>query len=222
MTVPLRIVFELATPVCINHPWLHLDGLLAHQALLQQLGRDYYLLETKQVVPLTYETGLARFGDIYCASISIFEPDDMFSLQYFKRFEARGFPAKSKISIARGHYRAWMLRSVYVPAQRITYYACGDPERIEELLSPLTHVGNDNRVGWGKLRRVWLERVDHDHSLVREGVAMRPIPTRLLWRWSDQVPLAVRPPYWAAENVELCAPPGAEVELEPALAQNIQ
>jgi hypothetical protein len=43
---------------------------------------------------------------------------------------------------------------------------------------------------------------------------MRPIPVRLLESYNDAVELAWKPPYWAADSIELCAPPGAEVKLK--------
>lgn len=32
---PFRVEVRLAAPVSLNHPWLHLDGILAHLAVLQ-------------------------------------------------------------------------------------------------------------------------------------------------------------------------------------------
>ncbi len=215
---PFRITATLRTPVTLNHPWLHLDGILSHLVYQHVLGRDYYNLPTKQVVHLRddrYRNLLSRQHHIPHASISFFDPPDAAyrSLQYFKRFEAEGFPGRRKVQVGSGHYRNWMLRWVYLAAHTVTFYGCGNLPEIRELLGELTHLGNDNRVGWGKLAALTVERTDADYSLVKDGRAMRPIPTRLLRDWSDSVPLAWRPPYWAAENVEDCAPPGAEVTL---------
>lgn len=209
---PFKLTLTLSTPVAINHPWLHLDGLLAHLSLLHQLGQDYYLLPTKEVVEVSYDTGLARIGEMFCGSISFFEPADMFSMRYYKRPEIRDFPGR-RVDISRGHYRAWMLRHIYVAARVCMFHGRGDIETVWSLVYDLTHIGNDNRVGWGKIRDLRIEEMDEDWSVVREGRATRPIPVAYLRRWSDAVPLAWKPPYWAPGNVALCAPPGAEIEL---------
>ncbi|MDQ7851146.1 MAG: hypothetical protein RB148_12825 [Armatimonadota bacterium] len=215
-----QIVFYLATPVALNHPWLHLDGLISHLVALRVLGRDYYVLPTKTVTSLSakqlgrYQRVLRQWWELPQASVSFFHPDDLFSLRYFKRFEPRGFPGERKIDLGRGHYRTWMLRHVYCPAETVTFYGTGDLELVRDLLSDLTHIGNDNRVGWGRIHRLEVTELPEDRSLVWEGKAMRPIPIRFLRKWEDAVPLAWRPPYWAAENVEVCAPPGARVVLK--------
>jgi len=86
---------------------------------------------------------------------------------------------------------------------------------VQQLLELLTHLGNDTRMGWGLIdkKRMELEPIPEDRSVVWQGKAMRPIPIRFLNSCSDAVYLPWRSPYWAAENVEMCAPPGAEVEL---------
>lgn len=213
---PFVLRCRLATPVALNHPWLHLDGLVAHLLLFRTLGREAYALPTKRVVhhtpPPPYRHVLLKTGELVHASVSFFEPQPKrASLQYFKRFEAERFPKKGKIDRGRGHYRDWALRWVYVAAEWCVFYGVGDLAVLGDLLQDLTHLGNDTRVGWGRVQAWQLEPIPEDRSLVWQGRAMRPIPVRFLRTWSDAVPLAWRPPYWAAENVELCAPPGAEV-----------
>ena len=219
--VPFRLYLPLLTPVCINAPWIMLDGVLTHLIQMKLHGRRYYYLPTKQVVkfngPHRYQRALF-FGHngIPHASASIFEGDvKLQSMQYYKRLEVEGFPGKRKISQGTGHFRAWALRAVYVPAQAVTFYGCGDLRLIRELLELLTHLGNDTRMGWGLIdkKRMVLEPIPEDRSVVWQGKAMRPIPIRFLNSCSDAVYLPWRSPYWAAENVEMCAPPGAEVEL---------
>lgn len=222
---PFRVVATLATPLCLNHPWLHFDGLIAHLIYLRVRGRDYYTLPTKRVVHLAademgpYCRTLRVTNDgmdgLTHASVSWFDPPDPAyrSLQYFKRFEERGWPRRNKVPLGSGHYRTWLLRWVYLPVHTVTFYGCGDIALVRDLLADLTHLGNDHRVGWGRIAALTVEPLAEDRSVVWQGRAMRPIPVRLLRSWSDAVPLAWRPPYWAVENVALCAPPGAEVEL---------
>lgn len=215
---PFRVTFWLASPVCVNHPWLHLDGLTAHLKYEERMGRAYRHLPSKAVMsqegrdrPLFQKTAGVRH-----ASVSIFCPDVPFTTQaYFKRFEPAGFPesGQRKVNIGSGHYRNYMLRSVLVPCERVEFHGCGDAGRVAELLSTVTHLGNDGRVGHGRILRLEVSEEDEDLSIITHGIAMRPIPVTALRRWSEAVPLAWHAPYWAPGSVGLCAPPGAEVEL---------
>ena len=219
---PFRLRCYLATPVALNHPWLHLDGVVAHLVQMRLRGRDYYTLPTKVPRPASqdftrhrYQHVLLETDGLTHASISWFHPHKLVTVGYYKRFEDQGFPVhrKKRVESGSGHYRSWMLRWAVVPAEYVDFYGVGDLALLGELLADLTHLGNDTRVGWGKVARWELEPIQDDRSLVWQGVAMRPIPVRYLASWSEAVPLAWRPPYWAAENVDLCAPPGAEVAL---------
>jgi len=218
MAESFRVTMTPATPVSINHPWLHFDGLINHLRYMRLLGRDYYNLPSKQVwTPPTsmhddFEHVLCYRQEIPFASVSTFEPDCQRSIQYYKRFEEDGAPGKS-VNIGSGRYRNWMLRTVYQPAHTVTFYGRGHIDLVRDLLSSLTHLGNDTRIGWGQLRGIDVQEIerDDDRSIVFGGVAQRPIPVRYLSDYSDAVRLAWRSPYWAAQNVELCAPPGTEV-----------
>lgn len=205
-----------------------LDGILWHLIRTRVLGRDAAVQDIKRPAPLTdadlgpYARILARFGGrqpgewVQCASASRFDPPDVpyGSLQYFKRFEADRFPARpAKVHMGSGHYRAWMLRTVYLPAETVTFYGCGKIDRVRDLLIDLTHLGNDSRVGWGEISEVTVSEIPEDRSVVWKGCAMRPIPVRMLRSWDDAAHVAWRTPYWSPDRMELCAPPGAEIEL---------
>lgn len=229
---PFRVTVGLRSPVSLNHPWIMFDSILFHMIRGRRLGREDRVQDIKTPRPLTetefgpYRRVLARFGArspgdwMICASASIFDPPDLpyGSLQYFKRFEADGFPDKpAKISPGSGHYRSWMLRTVYLPATTATFYGRGEVGLVRELLDDLTGLGNDTRMGWGEVATVDLIEIDEDRSVVWEGRATRPIPTRLLSAWSDDAQVAWRSSYWDPRNIERCAPPGAEVTLKPWL-----
>jgi hypothetical protein len=218
---PFEIVFPMLSPVALNHPWLHLDGVLSHALNGLCRGRESYLLPTKR--PIASPAAHSRFRQmlkmtqgVMHASISFFVPDIApHSMEYFKRFEADRFPRKRKVSLGTGYFRFWCLRQVYKPCAEVRFYGCGDIALVTELMHEITHLGNDTRIGWGSIdhNQIRINRLNEDRSLVYQGKAMRPLPARLCRRYSDAVPLAWRPPYWAAENIELCVPPGADVEL---------
>lgn len=216
---PFEVVISLASPVSLNHPWIHFDGIISHLIHQRILGRDYYLLPTKALQTLAGNEmgkwrrtlGLWR-GQMNMASVGFFPHEKLGTLQYFKRFEAEGFPGR-RADLGSGHYRSWMLRTVYVASPEIWFYGRGEIGMVEDLLEDLTHVGNDTRMGWGQIANLYVRRSNDDLSLVCNGFAQRPIPVRLLSSYDDSAPLAWRPPYWSAQNVEECAPPGARVEL---------
>ena len=216
---PFILYCRLSAPVALNHPWLHLDGILTHLLRLEAQGRAHYAMPAKIPQPApsreAFEILKLYHNAVFHASISFFsEPNRIYSAQYFKRFEERNCPAKRKINIARGYYRHWALRSVVIAADHCYFYGCGDIDRIAQLLRYLVALGDNTRIGWGTIHSWHIEPTPDDHSLVKDGKAMRPIPVRLLESYNDAVELAWKPPYWAADSIELCAPPGAEVKLK--------
>ncbi|MFA5636159.1 MAG: hypothetical protein WC977_09665 [Anaerovoracaceae bacterium] len=219
MMQPFKVTVWVGTPVCLNWPWIHLDGLTAHLKYERSLGREFRYLPSKTVVsqpnhdrPLFRKTNGVRH-----ASVSVFVPDtERYTVPMFKRFEPDSFPRRGpqKVNIGSGHYRNYMLRSVVVPCERVEFYANGDMDYCAELLSGLMWLGDDGRVGWGKVIGIDLEPMDDDLSLTAHGVAMRPIPVSACRSHGDDVArIAWRAPYWARESVDLCAVPGCEVVL---------
>ncbi|MEN6546043.1 MAG: hypothetical protein ABFE07_08390 [Armatimonadia bacterium] len=219
MMQPFRVVFWLGSPVCINHPWLHLDGLTAHAKHLEHLGREYRYLPSKAVhsgprhaPPLFLKTNGVRH-----AGVSIFGPEaETYTATMFKRFEPEGYPetGAQRVNLGSGHFRNYMLRSVLVSCERVEFHGNGDMERVGRLLRQLPHLGNDGRVGHGDIIGLDIEPEEEDRSLVVGGIAMRPIPVSALREWSEAVHLAWHAPYWTPGSVALCAPPGAEVVLK--------
>lgn len=225
----LTVRFGLAAPVALNAPWMFFDGLIAHMIHQRVLGREYYNLPSFGTRSMSaqemgrYRRTIGLWNGLNAASVSLFNGDvefegagapDRACQQYFKRPEADDFPG-NQLRMTFGHFRAWMLRTVYVVADSVDFRVNGNRALIGSLLEDVTHLGNDTRVGWGRVASVEILASDRDESVVgRDGRAMRPIPTRLLARWDEAVPLPCRPPYWDRRQVELCAPPGAKVEVD--------
>lgn len=212
---PLKITFFLKTPIALGHPWIHLDSLLAHVALLDELGEEYYSLPTKVAIAHLPKLKLGTFNDVYRASVSLIdgkaELPRGYVAQYFKRPE---FPHGSgKIRVGSGFFKAYLLKAVYVPAKSVTFYAYGDPAWVREMASRVVALGKDTNIGFGFVKEVTVEEMEEDCSLICNGLAMRPIPVRYLRRYEDAAYLAYKPPYWDRNNVDLCAVPFTRVEL---------
>jgi len=211
---PLKLTFELAFPISLNHRWLHFDGIIGHTIWAR--SGDRYEAPTKQecaVDPGKFKRAITLKYGIPAASVGVFECDEYRSTYYQKRTESEFFH-NGKLDIGSGYFRAWRMLAIYNPSLRISFYCHGRRDLIEELLGDVTHLGDNVRLGWGMIRDMRIEQIDRDYSIVRDGIAMRPIPVRCCSEYSEAYPLAWRSPYWSAKNIELCAPPGAKVRLK--------
>ena len=79
--VPLKIVFFLASPISLTHPWMHFDGLVGHLLMVDALGDDYFVLPRKfPFSRLLRHAEIPPFPikctrGIYHASISFFDTE---------------------------------------------------------------------------------------------------------------------------------------------------
>jgi hypothetical protein len=209
---PLRVVFRLRTPVALGFPWIFFDSLLAHVALREELGERYFSLPTKTPADRIPDLPLKKWRGVYVASVSVFEPETEVAVyQFYKRGD---FPfPRGKIRRGSGFFKDFIIKAAYVPAHRVVFYATGELEEVERLVKKVSALGKERNVGFGAVKEVHVEEVEEEWGLVRGGVAMRPIPVRLLKRYEDAAYLAYKPPYWAKESVDLCAVPLTHVEL---------
>jgi hypothetical protein len=211
------VMIRLGAPVALAHPWIAGDALLEHLAFGRQLGRRQYDLPTfvpydrSPLGPDPYANVVYCRSGLRFASVVEFGPvPKLSSLDYFSRIDD-DLP-KRRVYAGIGPYRLWQMRWVLCASEWARFWAYGRPGLARDLLGDLVGLGNDTRVGWGHVLGVSVEVVAEDRSLVAAGRAMRPIPVRFLRRWSDAAAMAWKPPYWDRESVELCAPPGAEIE----------
>ena len=213
----------MSTPVCLTYPFIFFDGIVAHLMNRYIDPEGYRALPSKRVVKKASSVELpikrtSRDGvSVYHASVSIFDVKDAYTTTIYKRFCEKYLDLnrirKKKIDRRRGLFRDFMIKLVYVPARRVTFYTCGDAEALEKLLSALPGLGKKTAIGFGMISNFTIKDVREDRSLVHKGKAMRPIPVELVKYAEEVVPMAYRAPYWAKENVKPCVPPFAGVEL---------
>jgi hypothetical protein len=216
----LKITFWLSAPISLTHPWMHFDGLIGHLLTIDALGQDFYLLPRKfplsrmlrQVkippFPIKHTRGM------YHASASIFDTGRKSLEIMYKKFEDRWAGGRRKVSKGMGYFRDYMIQHIYIPTKTVIFYVMGDRKTLEQLCHLVTGLGDNTRVGWGAVRRHEIEDMQQDWSIIKNGIAMRPIPEKLIEYTSLKVAVAWKPPYWAPECVGICAPPGAEVKLK--------
>ena len=216
---PLKIVFEMMTPICLSYPFIFFDGLLAHLVYRRELGEDFYALPSKRVIKVQGERliPLKKTAGIYHASVSFFDFKDGFGYRIYKKFCERYFEYEKsrikKIDRRRGAFRDHIIHLIYVPARKVTFYANGDREKIEDLLSSLSALGKKTSIGFGFFKKYVIEEIDEDRSIVYQGRAMRTIPFPLFSYATDIATMAYKPPYWAIENHIPCAIPGSFCKL---------
>jgi hypothetical protein len=209
---PLEIVFYLQTPISLGFPWIFFDSLLAHVRLKEELGERYYSLPTKIPLGGVPDIPIKRWHDVPVASVSIFEPTtELHTFSFFKRGD---FPfPRGKISRASGFFKDFYLKVVYVPATRVRFYATGELREVERLVKLVPALGKERNIGFGFVKRVEVREVEHEWGLVKDGIAMRPIPVKYLRSYEDATYMAYKPPYWSKHSVDLCAVPFTRVEL---------
>jgi hypothetical protein len=209
---PLEITFYLSTPIALGFPWIFFDSLVAHVRLREELGERYYSLPTKMPLGGVPDIPIKRWRDVPVASVSIFEPaTELHTFSYFKRGD---FPfPRGKISRASGFFKDFYLKAVYVLAVRVRFYATGEFKEVERLVKLVPALGKERNIGFGFVKRVEVREIEHEWGLVRDGVAMRPIPVKYLKAYEDATYMAYKPPYWSKHSVDLCAVPFTRVEL---------
>lgn len=205
----------------LGHPWLACDGIVAHLINREQRGQDYYTLLSKEPVSFTrfYRGAVMPFAqtrDVFHASVAWLDCNEASTATVYKRFsEQQSHLIKTDrktIDVSRGHFRAYAMVLPYVPARTATFYARGNLKETLRLLSFLPGLGKKVAYGYGMIKSVSVEETAEDYSLVKDGVAMRPLPLDLGFKSSELMMLAYRPPYWDKRLVRPCVPPGARVE----------
>jgi len=163
-----------------------------------------------------YKTVCYGRGDIYHASVAQFDVVDAGVATIYKRFSEQQSHIirtdKKSVDISRGHFKAYAMRLPYIPARTATFYVNGDLNEILRLISFLPGLGKKVAYGYGAIKSISVEETPEDYSLVKDGVAMRPLPL-FFAESNEKMMLAWKPPYWDKTNVASCVPPGAKVHV---------
>lgn len=211
----------MQTPIMLGHPWLALDGILAHLINREKRGQDYYTLPSKEVISqqFLYEGSvmpLVQTKDVFHGSVAWLDCEEASTTTIYKRFaeqQSHTIHTKAKaIDIARGYFKAYAMRLPYIPARTATFYARGNLKEVLRLLSYLPGLGKKVAYGYGLIKSVSVEETDEDYSLVKDSIAMRPLPCSLGFDSDEKMMLAYKSPYWDKRNVAVCVPPGAKIK----------
>jgi CRISPR type IV-associated protein Csf3 len=225
---PFKLTFFMKTNICLTHPWMHLDGLIAHLLLRKLLGANFYTLPSSMPIDffelLDLPLKKLKQGDlfVYHSSVSQFVEDKVYTDKIYKRFEDRKMkymdPGRStRIDTTRGRFKNYMITLPYYPTPTVTFYGNGDIRELRSLIEKLPGLGKKIAAGFGSFHSFKIEEIDEDKSLVNEdNKAMRPIPSEFLDERKnyEKISLAYKFPYWAKGNVALCCNVGEGIKLK--------
>jgi CRISPR type IV-associated protein Csf3 len=225
---PFKLTFKMMTSICLSHPWVHLDGILAHLLLRKLLKENFYTLPSKMPIdffslldlPLKKLRNNGTF--IYHSSVSRFNRDEIYVDKIYKRFEDTKMkwmdPGRSKkIDTTRGRFKNYMINLPYIPTSQVVFYGNGDIKEIKELIKYLPGLGKKIAAGFGFYHSFKMKEIEQDTSLVnKNNEAMRPIPSEFLdvRKNYEKVMLAYKFPYWAKSTVGLCCNVGEHIKIK--------
>ena len=221
---PLEIILKLQTPVVLGFPFIHFDGLIAHLLARLFLGPEYYVLPSKNPMPIIANLPMPianivfQNKQLFRASAGQFNlnPEEFAQLTtIYKRFEetqAHTIQTKKKnIRINAGIYKNYAFQIPYLPATECRFYCVGHRKTLTKLLEHLPGLGKKVLYGYGLVGKIIIKKTKEDYSFVKGGFATRSLPLDLLEKTNDFVNLTWCPPYWDKSNISPCAPPGAKV-----------
>lgn len=215
---PFKVEVRLGTPLLLAHPYIHGDSVLMALLMKRILGDEYYNLPAKSPLPVhkLLSLPLKQTSEVYHASVSQFDTDLIKTETVYKRFDEEHLHHVNtkikKVRKGQGFYKDYMIKFPVVPTKTVTFYFNGNIVECKKIFDDLTALGKKTDIGYGIVRSVSIEPTPEDYSFVKDGVCMRPLPSKdfmFLGLPSISQRLAWRAPYWDKKNVAMCAAPGA-------------
>jgi hypothetical protein len=208
----LTISARLKVPIILGDGYLTLDALLA--SLIFERTGDVELAHS--TVPLASTEGL------FHASAALLEPLGSKKVAFVANLRAshsldpdmvlknkHGAIHKQIGLTRRRDFGAVMNTYTAFDATEITWYAEGDGEAIERLLSGVTFIGKRRGSGYGEVSGWSVEQGDLDGIVGPLGDPLRPVPLEMFAGDKDalKVDAAWRPAYWHPQNRAICYAP---------------
>lgn len=227
---PLRIEFNLVTPVAGMSMPLHLDALLAYavtqEALSDAQSSGEYPKEGIRALgehlPLQKESQ----GELWCWQASALIPEEVLAHEMrlwtrkteaemiatmtqegsLKRLREPQFPLKMfslKIETGRGFMKNHFQFIPVRHVRKFVAYCVGDQDRIFDLLQThITHIGARGKTGFGRIAQDESGTIQ-SITVERDNAAIDLWKQRVMpWPQAGYLPIeaAHTPPYWAHEN----------------------
>ena len=177
---PVRVTADLAGPVSLSSPGLHLDSLLAYAVMRTSLGDELRNLPDTVTPPFQIPLPLnaVEIGDtetVWHSTVAHLENQEGTSVAYWrKRYDETHhhvIKERKNVDIASGKYKSWNHPLKLDHADQATWHARGDPGLIQRLLSQwVTSIGKKRAHGWGQVQDWTVTRAD-EAPLVEIGRA---------------------------------------------------
>ena len=208
------VTAHLATPVVFGGGYLTLDALLA--ALIFERTGD--IDRAHGTVPLANTNGLFR------GSAAILEPIETRPVSFVANLRAahaldpdlllknnRGAIHRKIEMKRRQNFGAVMNSYTAFDAPEIVWYAEGDGDAVDRLLTGVRFIGKRRGSGFGEVRRWSFDAGDLDGVVGPFGEPLRPVPVEMFTgdKSALKVDAAWRPAYWHPENRAICHAPEA-------------
>ncbi len=217
---PLRIEWDIATPVVADDAMLHLDGMLAWAAA--DIAIEDGIPPDEAVANLPLEKQVRGDDWVWKASAVEFMREGMPQNLVYRRSvdfgrmrdmhrEIGGFEYRRKNAelayVCKGVSKRWQLQTATVWARHAVAWCVGDPEQVRKLLGRLHYLGKLARLGCGRVAKV---------SVTEDEAALKRWKWRHLpWREDGYVPIegCTSPPYWRRDQTRACWRPSASANL---------
>lgn len=228
---PLHITFSMKSPIAVTD-YIHFDALIWHAVIEENLGMAFWNQTGEEnydtLLPLMpivqsfhrekvkhWQTGepLAITRKYYACSVGFYEKGFVEGVTAWRK--RCDFPPElGKVDLKRGLYKAYDMPLTYVSAPEVTFYAVGNKEEIEKLLTEhISHIGKKRSQGYGYISKIVIKTIKSDYSVFRDKTLQRPIPAEgCPHQFAEplQAYYAYRPPYWRIGNLTPCYMPGSK------------
>lgn len=212
---PMKVVFEMRSPV-VTTDYIFLDGLIS-SAVFKDCVPNYFDIPQDHNELIHIPLPLKQYGTeepFYAASIGYADEIVEGIDHWRKRTEIE--TTKKKIQVGSGQYKMYDMPMPTMWAESWIFYASGNIDEVQRLLTAhISAIGKKCSQGFGQIKRITVEPSDHDWSVIKDCVPMRPIPESGAYGFDMDCDVvmyfAYKPPYWHRLNMTKCYMPMCRV-----------
>jgi hypothetical protein len=208
---PMKVLMEMRSPI-VTTDYIFLDGLVSSAVFKDCIPHHYDLLQdTSELIHIPLP--LKQYGNsepFYAASIGYADEIVEGIDHWRKRTEVES--KTKKIDVGSGQYKMYDMPMPTMWAESWIFYANGNIDECKRLLQlHISAIGKKCSQGFGAIKNIAVEPTDHDWSVIKDGVPMRPIPVSAAADFDMDCDVemyyACRAPYWHRLNMTQCYMP---------------
>lgn len=208
-----KIRFHLNSPLSLNSPILHLDGILTTAMLHKKKKEDPFIKTNINQISNELVNLPIKFDKFYYASAAIYDMSRRYITNIYKKpvDNYHLWVNKDKANLQQGLHKTYIVQVSYLPISYVDFYVETDNiEELKELLTYLPGLGKYVNEGFGEIKGMEFEEVGGS-AIIREGKTMRSLPVSygILCR-GKIMNVPYTPPYFKRTD-EKCYLPFSEV-----------